>query len=203
MIPLLDGKTMKKELINLLIELERIDTEERQKGLPVSVRMRNITPDVGLFLNMMVKTSKAKTILEIGTSNAYSTIWLGLGAKENAGRIITLELDTRKIRLAKENLAIAGLTDTVQIIEGDAKESIKSLKIEFDFVFLDAEKEDYIEYFDLVFPKIKPGGIIIADNVVSHSEELKDYLEHVRSNPNTQSILIPVGRGEELTLKLR
>ncbi|MBN1329388.1 MAG: O-methyltransferase [Candidatus Heimdallarchaeota archaeon] len=194
---------MKKELINLLIELEKIDTEERQKGLPVSVRMRNITPDVGLFLNMMVKTSKSKTILEIGTSNAYSTIWLGLAAKDNNGKIITLELDPRKISLARENLTKAGLIDIVQIIEGDAKESIKSLNIEFDFVFLDAEKEDYIDYFNLVFPKIKPGGIIIADNVVSHSEELKDYLEHVRSNPNTQSILIPVGRGEELTIKLR
>jgi predicted O-methyltransferase YrrM len=193
---------LKEDVINLLKELERIDTEERLKGLSAEVRMRNITPDVGLFLNIMVKATKAKNILEIGTSNGYSTIWLGLAVKENNGQLITLEIDPRKIALAKENIQRARLTDTVLIIEGNAKETIKILDKEFDFVFLDAEKEDYIDYFDLVFPKVKVNGMIVADNVISHAEELKGYLEHVRSNPKTQSVLVPVGRGEEVTLKI-
>ncbi|NHK32369.1 MAG: O-methyltransferase [Asgard group archaeon] len=193
---------MKEEVIKLLKELEQIDAEERVKGLPQKMRMRNILPDVGLFLNIMVKATRARNVLEIGTSNGYSTIWLGLAAKENNGQIITLELDPRKIALARENINRAGLTDTVLIIEGNAKETIKILDKEFDFVFLDAEKEDYIDYFDLVFPKIKTNGLIVADNVISHAEELKAYLEHVRSNPKTQSVLVPVGRGEEVTLKI-
>ncbi len=194
---------MKEELIALLKELEKKDTQERIKGLPSAVRMRNITPDVGLYLNIMIKATKAKRILEIGTSNGYSTIWLGLAAKENNGQVITLELDHKKVVMAKENINRAGLDDVVTVIEGDAKIIITQFTQEFDFVFLDAEKEDYIEYFDLVFPLVKVGGLIVADNVISHMEYLKDYLEHVRSNPNKQSVLVPVGRGEELTLKIR
>lgn len=194
---------MKEELLALLKELEQRDTEERLKGLPVEQRMRNITPDVGLFLNIIVKSIKAKNILEIGTSNGYSTIWLGLAAKDNLGKVTTLEVDSRKVKLANENLSRANLTDIVSIIPGDAKETIKNFDQEFDFVFIDAEKEDYIKYFDLVFPFVKVGGVIVADNVISHAEILNEYVEHVRANPNTQSVLIPVGRGEEMTLKIR
>ncbi|HUU79444.1 MAG TPA: O-methyltransferase [candidate division Zixibacteria bacterium] len=194
---------MKEELLALLKELEQRDTEERLKGLPVEQRMRNITPDVGLFLNIIVKAIKAKNILEIGTSNGYSTIWLGLAAKDNNGKVTTLEVDSRKVKLANENLSRANLIDIVNIIPGDAKETIKNFDQEFDFVFIDAEKEDYIRYFDLVFPFVKVGGVVVADNVISHAEILNDYIEHVRANPNTQSVLIPVGRGEEMTLKIR
>lgn len=194
---------VKEELIALLKELEEKDLIERAKGLPTSVRMRSITPDVGLFLNIMVKTSKAVNLLEIGTSSGYSTIWLALAVKENRGKITTLEYDSRKVKMATEHIRRANLEDIVTIIEGDAKATIKGLDQEFDFIFIDAEKEDYIEYFNLIFPKLKVGGIIIADNVVSHSDSLKEYVDYVRANPNTQSVLIPVGRGEELTLKIR
>lgn len=194
---------MKEDLINLLKELEQIDQEERAKGLPTKVRMRNITPDVGLFLNIMVKATKAKNVLEIGTSNGYSTIWLGLAAKENEGKVTTIEYDERKVKLAKENLKRASLFDVVNLIEGDAKKLLQEDEEEYDFIFIDAEKEDYITYFDLVFPKLKVNGVIIADNVVSHSDILKEYVNYVRANPNTQSCLIPVGRGEEFTIKIR
>jgi len=194
---------LKKEIIELLKDLEAKDAVERVEGLPSSARMRNITPDVGLFLNILVKATKATSILEIGTSNGYSTIWLGLATQENNGQLITLEVDPRKVKLAKENLEKAGLVNTVKLIEGDAKETLRILEKEFDFVFLDAEKEDYLEFFHLIFPKLKKGGVIVADNVISHAEDLKEYVDFVRANPNTQSVLVPIGRGEELTLKIR
>ena len=194
---------LKKEIIELLKDLEAMDAVERVEGLPSSARMRNITPDVGLFLNILVKATKATSILEIGTSNGYSTIWLGLATQENNGQLITLEVDPRKVKLAKENLEKAGLVNTVKLIEGDAKETLRILEKEFDFVFLDAEKEDYLEFFHLIFPKLKKGGVIVADNVISHAEDLKEYVDFVRANPNTQSVLVPIGRGEELTLKIR
>ena len=197
------GDFLKKEIIDLLKDLEAKDAGERVKGLPSSLRMRNITPDVGLFLNILVKATKATSILEIGTSNGYSTIWLGLATQENNGQLITLEVDSRKVKMAKENLEKAGLVNTVKLIEGDAKETLRILDKEFDFVFLDAEKEDYLEFFHLIFPKLKIGGVIVADNVISHAEDLKEYVDYVRANPNTQSVLVPVGRGEELTLKIR
>ena len=194
---------LKIVLIDLLIDLEAKDAGERVKGLSSSVRMRNITPDVGLFLNILVKATKATSLLEIGTSNGYSTIWLGLATQENNGQLITLEVDPRKVKLAKENLEKAGLANTVKLIEGDAKETLSILEKEFDFVFLDAEKEDYLEFFHLIFPKLKIGGVIVADNVISHAEDLKEYIDFVRANPNLQSVLVPIGRGEELTLKIR
>jgi caffeoyl-CoA O-methyltransferase len=194
---------LKKEIIDLLKELEAKDAEERVRGLPSSERMRNITPDVGLFLNILVKSTKAINVLEIGTSNGYSTIWLGLATQENKGQLITLEVDPLKVKMAKENLEKAGLANTVKLIEGDAKQTLSILEKKFDFVFLDAEKEDYLEYFQLIFPKLKVGGVIVADNVISHAEDLKEYINFVRANPNTQSVLVPIGRGEELTLKIR
>ncbi len=194
---------LKKEVIDLLKDLEAKDANERIEGIPSSERMRNITPDVGLFLNILVKATKATSILEIGTSNGYSTIWLGLATQENNGQLITLEVDPRKVKLAKENIERAGLVKTVKLIEGDAKETLRILEKEFDFVFLDAEKEDYLEFFHLIFPKLKIGGVIVADNVISHAEDLKEYVDYVRANPNTQSVLVPIGRGEELTLKIR
>ncbi|MBK5114758.1 MAG: O-methyltransferase [Candidatus Heimdallarchaeota archaeon] len=194
---------MKKEIIDLLKELEAKDAEERVRGLPSSERMRNITPDVGLFLNILVKSTKAINVLEIGTSNGYSSIWLGLATQENKGQLITLEVDPLKVKMAKENLEKAGLANTVKLIEGDAKQTLSILEKKFDFVFLDAEKEDYLEYFHLIFPKLKVGGVIVADNVISHAEDLKEYINFVRANPNTQSVLVPIGRGEELTLKIR
>jgi len=194
---------LKKEVIDLLKDLEAKDANERIEGLPSSERMRNITPDVGLFLNILVKATKATSILEIGTSNGYSTIWLGLATQENNGQLVTLEVDPRKVKLAKENIERAGLVKTVKLIEGDAKETLRILEKEFDFVFLDAEKEDYLEFFHLIFPKLKIGGVIVADNVISHAEDLKEYVDYVRANPNTQSVLVPFGRGEELTLKIR
>lgn len=194
---------LKKEIIDLLKELEAKDAEERVRGLPSSERMRNITPDVGLFLNILVKSTKAINVLEIGTSNGYSSIWLGLATQENKGQLITLEVDPLKVKMAKENLEKAGLANTVKLIEGDAKQTLSILEKKFDFVFLDAEKEDYLEYFHLIFPKLKVGGVIVADNVISHAEDLKEYINFVRANPNTQSVLVPIGRGEELTLKIR
>jgi predicted O-methyltransferase YrrM len=194
---------LKKEVIDLLKELEAKDAEERVQGLPSSLRMRNITPDVGLFLNILVKSTKATSVLEIGTSNGYSTIWLGLATHENNGQLITLEVDPKKVKMAKGNLEKSGLVNTVKLIEGDAKETLSILDKKFDFVFLDAEKEDYLEFFHLIFPKLKVGGVIVADNVISHAEDLKDYINFVRANPDTQSVLVPIGRGEELTLKIR
>ncbi|MEA2069751.1 MAG: O-methyltransferase [Asgard group archaeon] len=193
---------MENELIDLLKELEEQDSRERSLGLPVEKRMRNITPDVGLFLNILVKATKAKSILEIGTSNGYSTIWLGLAARENMGHVITLEVDSRKVKLAEKNINKADLADTVEIIEGDAKETIKILDQKFDFVFLDAEKEDYLDFFEIIFPSLKTGGLIVADNVISHREYLEDYIAVVREHENTQSVLVPIGRGEEITLKI-
>lgn len=147
--------------------------------------MFNISRKTGEFLNHLIKTNKPKNILEIGTSNGYSTIWLAIAAKEINAKITTIEQNQEKIKLAQKNFQKAGLTNII-IIHGNALEEIKKLKQKFDFVFIDAIKKEYFDYLLLLLPKLKKGSIITAHNVISHKEKLKTYLEFVQNRFKTK-----------------
>ena len=193
---------MDQALIALLDELARFGSENDARETERPRRMLNITPDTGRLLWIMIRTGGASRILEIGTSNAFSTIWLADAARETAGRVTTLEMNPNKIALARENLAKAGLADRVDIREGPAATTLRDLPGPFDFVFLDADRPSYLTYLELVVPKIVPGGLLVADNVVSHVSELQDYLARVKSHPALFSVTVPVGNGEEISFKL-
>jgi len=193
---------MDQALIALLDELARFGSENDARETERPRRMLNITPDTGRLLWIMIRTGGASRILEIGTSNAFSTIWLADAARETAGRVTTLEMNPNKIALARENLAKAGLADRVDIREGPAATTLRDLPGPFDFVFLDADRPSYLTYLELVVPKIVPGGLLVADNVVSHASELQDYLARVKSHPALFSVTVPVGNGEEISFKL-
>ena len=107
-----------------------------------------------------------------------------------------------KITLARENLVKAGLADRVEIIEGPAATTLRDIPGPFDFIFLDADRPSYLVYLELVVPKLVPGGLLVADNVVSHAGELQDYLARVKSHPALFSVTVPVGNGEEISFKL-
>ena len=162
----------------------------------------NIPPDTGEFFHILVLISKAKNILEIGTSNGYSTIWLGEAAKQNKGKVTTIEMSEHKVKMAHEHFKRAKLSN-IKIVHGDALKEIPKIKGKFDFLFLDALKEDYINYFKLAYPKLTKNAIIVADNVIMFERYMKDYLDYVRNNKNLRSVLIPIGSGVEFTLKLR
>lgn len=163
----------------LLRELEEFGKENR---------MFNIPKEAGEFLNLLVRIKKPKKILEIGTSNGYSTIWLGLEGDE----VVTIERDGEKRKLAKKNFEKAGLKN-IKIIEGDALEILPKLNEKFDFVFLDAIKKNYIKYFKLI--KFDKNAIVVADNILTHN--LKEYCDFVRKN--YKSYLIKIGNGMEVT----
>ncbi len=165
--------------------------------------MLNVTPDTGRLLWILVRSSRATRILEVGTSNAYSTIWLADAARAAGGRVTTLERNPDKARLARENLGRAGLLDHAEIVEGVAAETLPGLPGPFDFVFLDADRPSYRLYLDLTLPRLRTGGLLVADNVVSHAEELREYLARVKSHPDLFSITVPIGKGEEISFKLR
>jgi predicted O-methyltransferase YrrM len=193
---------MDDTLTALLEELARFGDETDARETERSRRMLNITPDTGRLLWILVRSSGASRILEVGTSNAYSTIWLADAARETGGRVTTLELDPGKVGLAHRNLTRAGLTERVEIVLGRAADNLVALPGPFDFVFLDADRPSYLVYLDLVLPKVTPGGLIVADNVTSHAHELRDYLARVKSHPALFSVTVPVGKGEEISLKL-
>jgi predicted O-methyltransferase YrrM len=194
---------MDRALAAFLDELARLGEENDARETERPKRMLNITPDTGRLLWILVQAARATRILEVGTSDAYSTIWLADAARATGGHVTTLERNPDKVRLARANLARAGLADRVEILEGSAAEILAGLPGPFHFVFLDADRASYSTYLDLTLPKLVPGGLLVADNVISHADELKNYLTRVKANPTLFSVTVPVGKGEEVSLKLR
>jgi predicted O-methyltransferase YrrM len=161
-----------------------------------------VGPATGQLLNILAKSVKAKTILELGTSYGYSTVWLAEAARATGGKLITLEKADYKQDYARAMLAKAGLAAHVEFRLGDALETIASLPGPFDFVLVDLWKELYIPCLDLFYPKLSPGAFIAADNMLlpeNYRESALKYRKHVRTKPKIDSVLLSVGSGVELS----
>jgi predicted O-methyltransferase YrrM len=193
---------MDERLLALLHQLSEFGSENDDAQTDRAKKMLNITPDTGRLLWILVLGAGAKRILEIGTSNAVSTIWLADAVRRTGGSVVTLERSASKLELARKNLADAGVAGYVEIKEGEALASLRTLAGPFDLVFLDADRPQYLAYLEEVVPKIKKGGLLVTDNVVSHAKELEAFLSRVKSHPQLFSVTLPVGKGEELTYKL-
>jgi predicted O-methyltransferase YrrM len=182
--------------------LERRDALERRQDLPRHQRLRQVTPDVGRFLHTLVLCTRPRFILEIGTSGGYSTMWLATAARSVGAAVVTLEVDPQKVELATSNLREAGLDDAVTIVQGDAFDYLRDRREPVDFVFLDAEKEDYVRFLDLVVPLLPLGGVLVADNLISAAEELADFRQRAECDPRLSAVMVPIGRGELLAAKI-
>jgi predicted O-methyltransferase YrrM len=185
--------------------LERLraeDCRERDEGLPAAVRSRQVAPTTGRFLFSLVAPCSSASVLEIGGSRGYSTIWLAAGARMLGGTVTSLEADAERCAAWRANIAEAGLEEWAELVEGDAFVTLRALEDVFDVVFLDAEKGDYEELFRLAREKVEPGAVIVADNVLSH-EELGAYSPARQEDPTLESVTVPLDRGLELTVVLR
>jgi caffeoyl-CoA O-methyltransferase len=157
--------------------------------------MWNVGPESGAFLHLTIQAINAQHALEIGMSNGYSTIWIADALEKTGGHLTTLEADPRKVVMATENLTRTGLLDRVEIIEGDARESVETLDGLFDFVFIDADKESYPHYLRTSLERAQPGAIIAADNVRSHEDALRAFVASAEADPRLESIVLPIGSG--------
>jgi predicted O-methyltransferase YrrM len=187
---------------SVLERLEHEDADERERGLPSSERSRQVARMTGQFLFALTAVQTDCEVLEIGGSRGYSTIWLAAGARYLGGRVLSLEHDPRKIDAWRRNIADAGLEDWAELVEGDAHETLATIDDVFDVVFLDAEKDDYETLFALVRSKVEPGGLFVADNVLSHPDPLARYSETRQADPTLSSVTIPLDRGLELSTVL-
>jgi len=187
----------------VLARLESEDAEERRQGLPSAVRSRAVAPTTGRFLFSLVAPQAGCEVLEIGGSRGYSTIWLAAGVRHLGGRVLSLEQDPRKIDAWRRNIAEAGLEETAELVEGDAFESLARIDDVFDIVFLDAEKRDYEALFARAREKLEPGGLVVADNVLSDFDTLAAYSAARQADPTLESITLPLDRGLELSVVLR
>ena len=153
---------------------------------------------------MLVATRRAKSILEIGAASGYSGIWLGLGARESGGRVVAIEYDAARAKEAAANVRQAGLDDVVRVVGGDAFEQIPRLEGTFDLVFLDAWKPDYKKFFDMVYPRLNPGGVFVAHNVVNKKSEMEPFLRTIQTHPGLfTTIVSPASEGMSVSYKKR
>ena len=205
---------MDESIANALENLEYQSNLEKSRkvDVPSQDRMLAITKETGELLNMILRMKKAKNMLEIGMSVGYSTIWCAEAIKENSGKIITIEQNPSKIRRATINFQNAGIRDCVEIREGLAHTILEKMsnfeenKEFFDFVFIDADKENVRDYFDLILPMVCPGGVIVTDNMLypkKYQEEMRKFSEHIKKHPNVKTITSPIGNGEEITIKIK
>lgn len=203
---------MEDKIRKVLSNLNRQANKERRGNARVAAdqQMLAITADTGIFFSILLKTMRARHILEVGTSTGFSTLWFAdaITRTDTRHSIITIEQDLRKVERARQNFQRAGIDRTIEIREGRAIDVLQQIKKRnfFDFVFLDADKENLVEYFELVLPMVRRGGIIAADNMLypeQYRNWMKRYIRHVRSKSTVQSITVPIGMGEEITLRLR
>jgi predicted O-methyltransferase YrrM len=163
-----------------------------------------ISEEDGRFLRVLVAARAARSILEIGAASGYSAIWLGLGARETGGHVLTIEYDPQRAGEAVANITRAGLGDVVHVVRGDAFKEIPKLTGMFDFVFLDAWKPDYQKFFDLVFPRMSPGALLAAHNVVNKKDEMSPFLNTIHNHPRLlTSIVSPASEGMSVSYKTR
>ena len=205
-----------EKIQSILSRLEKdIDYENKHLDeISSEKRLNCISKNIGMFYNIMLKSINAKNILEIGTSVGYSGLWFAdavLSNTQSEGQIITIDRVKFKIDNAIQNFKEAEVSSLIKIREGEARKILREIKEEFsenyfDFIFIDADKESYIEYFDLCLPLVKKGGIIGADNILfpeRFNQLMTDYISYVRKKSNVQSVTVPIDNGEEITIKLR
>ena len=172
-------------------------TFERLEQLEVTAdEFWNVSHQTGNFINMLIKLMKAKNVLEIGTSNGYSGLWIASALKETGGHLTTIEFWEKRQALARKNFEECGLSDIATFIIGDAYQVITTeISGEFDLIFIDANKQEYLSFFEAVNPMLKKGGVILADNVISHAEKVKPFVDMISSHKDYQSQILDLPDG--------
>ena len=193
---------MPTSLKALLKELETFGLNHDASPDNRSRRMLNITHDTGEFLAVLVRAMGARRVLEIGTSNGYSTLWLAEAVQALNGMVTTVELSAAKVALARANFARACLQERICQVEGDAGDYLAASADEsFDLVFLDSERAAYLAWLPQIDRVLRPGGLLVVDNATSHAQELAPFMQALRVAPGWSTSLVPVGKGEFLATK--
>lgn len=174
--------------------LEDLDSKDRVDGSAKLQRLRQVPPRTGKLLALLATLAPAGTYVEVGTSGGYSALWISVGLKEMNRTLKTFEILPEKVKIAKETFKVAEVEKYIELIEGDARTHLSNLS-NIAYCFLDAEKEYYEDCYNLIVPNMVKGGILIADNVISHQEDLEEMLMKVKADNRVDSMTIPVGKG--------
>jgi predicted O-methyltransferase YrrM len=189
-------------LDELLAELEAFGKENDEVQTERPKRMLNITRDTGQFLAVLVKATASRRLLEIGTSNGYSTLWLAWAAQEVGGHVTTVERSEFKVSLARSNFERSGLRHLITQVRDEAGKVLASAaESSVDFIFLDSDRSEYLGWWPHLKRVLRPGGLLVADNATSHPQEIASFVALVDGDVDFTTSLAPVGNGEYLAVK--
>jgi predicted O-methyltransferase YrrM len=186
---------MEPQLLELLAELEAEGRANDARENDRAKKLLNLERDTAHLISIMIRAGGRTRILEIGTSNGYSTIWLAWSGRMTGGRVWSIDRDPVKHKSADANLRRAALRERVELLTGDATEIVKGLPGPFDVVFFDADRVSAPVQLRLLLPKLTVGALVLADNALSHPEEIADYLAAVQTLPAFEHVIVPVGKG--------
>ena len=150
----------------------------------------NTTPGDAMMLRILVESTGAKRGIEVGSASGFGAVNMGIAFERTGGHLYTLEIDPQSAKVCRDNLQKVGLENTVTCIEGDALKTVPTLEVEFDFIFIDALKQDYLKYLKLVEAKLKPGAVIVGDNVIRSARAMQDFLDYIQNSPDYDTVII-------------
>ena len=150
----------------------------------------NTTVGDAMMLRILVESSGAKRGIEVGSASGFGAINMGIAFERTGGHLYTLEIDPQSAKVCRDNLKKVGLENTVTCIEGDALKTLPTLEGQFDFVFIDAVKQDYMKYLKLIEAKLKPGAVVVGDNVIRSERAMKDFLDYIQNSPDYDTVII-------------
>lgn len=181
-------------MLERMAYLEAVDARDRDDGTPRARRLRQVPPETGRFLALLAVSAPPGAVVEVGASGGYSGLWLALACRERGDRLTTFDLDDDKALLARQTFAAAGVDSIVDLVHADALQRLSDFS-RIAFLFLDAEKNLYPPCYDLVVPRLVPGGLFVADNLLSHQEELRSFSAVVAADPRMDALVVPIGKG--------
>jgi caffeoyl-CoA O-methyltransferase len=187
-------------MVEAAVRLE--DGRQRRAGLPPQQRFRALHPHSAEFIFLLALATRARRTVEVGTSAGYSALWLARACAETGGSLVTLEKNPDIIDVANEHIESAGVADLVEIIEGDARDTLATLDEPFDLAFVDGEKDEYVAYGELLWPRLAVGASLVADNVLSHADVINPFLEWLRRLPGAATTVLEIGNGLSWTVKV-
>ncbi len=188
-------------MVECMRRLQSLDAEQRKEGVPTVDRLCAVSPETGRFLALLAATVPSGALLEIGTSGGYSTLWLALAARVRGQCVQSFERSAAKLSIARDTFARSGVTDIIDVTEGDVRNFLPDSRT-VAFCFIDHEKSQYIECYEMLMPNLVAGGIIAADNIHSHEEALAPFVDHVIADSRVDAVVIPIGKGVLLARKI-
>lgn len=184
-------------------DLKKFLKELRAYGVKNSIP--NVTEEVGQFLNMLIQIKKPKTILEIGCANGYSTIWMAEAAQKIGARLHTIDFSTPSMREARQNLADSGFSETVETYLEDAVKFIPKMdkKLRFDFVFVDGQKNSYLDFWNVIQDRLLPGAVVVFDDMMAFPKKTGPFYEYIQSAEGAEQLLIPIDKNDGILMVLK